>query len=112
MTGAGGEALYSYVAATNTNAAFYLTVYADQPGDLGAIMDSDLVSLGMQLQRYENLGRQVYLRFLPEMGGAWQRYGLQPTLFKSTWLRMHAIIKELAPSMFLLLDHSTAKLQF
>jgi len=48
-TGAGGEALFSYVDDTATNAAYFLTVYPDQTDNLAGVQDSDLVSLAYQI---------------------------------------------------------------
>jgi hypothetical protein len=44
---------------------------------LAAITDGDLVALGYQLRAYADAGREVYLRWLPEMQGGWMSYGLQ-----------------------------------
>ena len=60
VTGAGGEALFATVDSTNTDAAYYITVYPDN--GLQFVTDADLVSLGTQIRRYQEKGRTVYLR--------------------------------------------------
>lgn len=69
VTGAGGEALFTTVDATNTDAGYYLTVYPDS--GLNRVQDSDLVSLAMQIRSYQAKGRVVYLRWAPEQNGIW-----------------------------------------
>jgi hypothetical protein len=102
VAGSGGEALFSSAADTNTNAAYMLTVYPDQPGNLAAVQDSDLVALANQIAVYQSQGRTVYLRFAPEMGGNWNVYGVQPTAFKALWVRMYTIVKQIAPATVVL----------
>jgi hypothetical protein len=84
---------------TKTDAKLFLTVYAND--GLAAVTDTDLKFLGSQLANLTLAGRDVFLRFCPEMNGNWFTFGYQPTLFKSTWIRMATIIRQLAPKVAL-----------
>jgi len=96
VTGAGGEAQFSTVDATNTDAAYYLTVYPDS--GLTNVMDSVIVSLAYQILGYQEKARTVFLRWAPEMQGTWNPgWALMPTLYRQVWIRMHTIIKQIAP---------------
>ncbi|MBW0541169.1 hypothetical protein O181_080884 [Austropuccinia psidii MF-1] len=95
-TGAGGPAPEYLIEQTQTDAAVFLTVY---PTSIDAVADSDLNALGIQLASYKNdLNRTVFLRFAPEMQGAWNPYGFQPTAFLALWKRMYTIIKSTSNS--------------
>jgi beta-mannanase len=74
-------------------------VYANS--GLEAVTDNDLKQLGQQLADLNREGRDVFLRFCPEMNGNWFPYGYQPTLFKSTWIRMATTVRKLAPKVAL-----------
>ncbi|ORY29901.1 glycoside hydrolase [Rhizoclosmatium globosum] len=71
---------------TNTDAIAMLTVYPFQGlGD--KISDAQLKDMGDRLNGLVNSGRQVFLRFAPEMNGNWFSYGQDPAGFISTWQR-------------------------
>ena len=77
---------------------YTMLIFHSADSGLINVQDSDLVSLGYQIKNYEDAGRTVYLRFAPEMGGIWNPgWALMPTLYKSTWIRMYTIIKQIAP---------------
>ncbi|KAJ3191178.1 hypothetical protein HK101_008005 [Irineochytrium annulatum] len=55
----------------NTNAALFLTVYPNngQGDGISLVQDSDRQALAAQLISISNTGRQVYVRYAPEMNG-------------------------------------------
>ncbi|KAI8906358.1 glycoside hydrolase superfamily [Gorgonomyces haynaldii] len=71
--------------ATNTNAMYYLTIY---PTKLSGVTDTDINELVKQIAGYTNKGKQVFIRFGPEMNGSWFVYGQQPTAFKALWSKI------------------------
>lgn len=96
-TGGGGPAPEYLIEQTQTDAAVLLTVY---PTGFDTVTDDDLKSLGVQLSGYtHDFNRTVFLRFAPEMQGAWNAYGFQPTGFLDLWRRMFTIIKAASNSV-------------
>lgn len=85
----------SYISATGTDADIFLTVYPRN--GTAAVMDSDILSLAIQIRTYSDDGRTVYLRWGPEMNGDWFPYGMAPVAYKALWVRMYNIIKAEAP---------------
>ncbi|KAL7005345.1 hypothetical protein EMMF5_005042 [Cystobasidiomycetes sp. EMM_F5] len=104
-TGVGGPIPEAYIAATGTDADIFLTVYPRN--GLSNVTDSDILSLGLQIRTYQGSGRTVFLRWGPEMNGNWMVYGLQPTAFKSLWIRMYTIIKSEAPDTVIVWSPNT-----
>jgi len=104
VTGVGGPIPAAYIEATGTDADIYLTVYPY--GGLN-VSDADLLSLALQVRTYQGSGKTVFLRWAPEFGGDWMTYGLQPTEFVATWIRMHDIIKAEAPDTVLVWSPNT-----
>jgi len=97
VVGVGWPAFVYLADWTNSNAAYFLTIYPDEGYE--AVTDGDLAALGQQLAEYEANGRTVYLRYAPEMQGIWNAaYGSRPTAFIEEWRRMYTIVKSLAPS--------------
>ncbi|KAJ3417406.1 hypothetical protein HDV05_004871 [Chytridiales sp. JEL 0842] len=87
----------------NTNAALFLTVYPDQTrsngSGLGLITDYDINLLVDQINTVKRVyNRDVFLRFAPEMNGAWMLFGVQPDAYKAMWIRISNALKARAPS--------------
>ncbi|KAJ3408682.1 hypothetical protein HDU80_004835 [Chytriomyces hyalinus] len=84
-----------------TDASVFMTVYADQV--LGAsegmalVTEESIRSLAVRLAKITtDTGRA-----LPEMNGAWMRYGQKPVEYVELWIRMHRIFKAVAPDVVL-----------
>ncbi|KAJ3340036.1 hypothetical protein HDU83_007280 [Entophlyctis luteolus] len=100
----------------NTNASVFLTVY---PNSTTGILDEHITALANQcanitvewssfaLLKYlmlfsqKSTGREVFLRFGPEMNGGWMSYGQQPTTFVALWKRVYTIFYTVAPAVAL-----------
>ncbi|KAI8614581.1 glycoside hydrolase superfamily [Chytriomyces sp. MP71] len=79
-----------------TNAALFLTVYP-QNND---VADADIVALATQCQNITTrTGRDIFIRFGPEMNGDWFPYGNQPTQFISLWQRVHTTLNQIVPNV-------------
>ncbi|KAJ3103322.1 hypothetical protein HDU97_010227 [Phlyctochytrium planicorne] len=86
------------IEATGTNAAIFMTVYANK--GLTAFNDNDINELADQLYNITvQSQRNVFLRFSPEMNGNWFLYGFQPSEYVSTWQRVATAIRRRAPSV-------------
>ncbi|KAJ3263923.1 hypothetical protein HDU77_009696 [Chytriomyces hyalinus] len=88
----------------STNASVFMTIYADYLAPNGSrglefVSDVAITRLATRLDSYRSTGRDVYMRWLPEMNGEWMLYGKQPQQYVETWRRMHAIFKRLAPKV-------------
>ncbi|KAI9326627.1 glycoside hydrolase superfamily [Obelidium mucronatum] len=89
-----------------TNASIFLTVYANyqlKNGTFGLdlVTDEGLVALANRLSRYhKETGREVYVRWCPEMNGEWFLYGppTSPVYFVQVWRQMATIVKRIAPN--------------
>ncbi|GAA94870.1 glycoside hydrolase family 26 protein [Mixia osmundae IAM 14324] len=93
--GAGGQGSELLIAATNTSAALFLTVY---PVNITAVQPVDLEALGYQCQSYIEQGRPTFIRFAPEMQGPWMPYGVQPTEYIVMWQAMYRAVKAVSPN--------------
>lgn len=96
------------IEATGTDALIYLTVYPRPSLD---VADADIQLLALQLAKINASGRQVVMRFGPEMNGTFQSKcrelellvqtklprGQQPTAFIILWKRVFEAIKTIAP---------------
>ncbi|KAJ3385927.1 hypothetical protein HDU84_001903 [Entophlyctis sp. JEL0112] len=78
-----------------TNASFFLTVYPQSFN----VTDADITALANQCNEILALGRNVFVRFGPEMNGAWFVYGQQPTAFITLWKRVYTIMNSVAPAV-------------
>ncbi|KAJ3111945.1 hypothetical protein HDU96_005121 [Phlyctochytrium bullatum] len=90
-----GDKLYANMSLLDdrTNASLLLTIYPYS--GLDKILDVDITYLVDQCINISRTGRNVYIRFGPEMNGAWmQGYGVRPTEYKAAFrrvaLRIHA----------------------
>ncbi|KAI9343127.1 glycoside hydrolase superfamily [Obelidium mucronatum] len=84
-----------------------MTVYADQIAKNGLqgldlVTDDAMIHLAIRLSAIPyNTGRQVRMRWLPEMNGHWMLYGLQPARYIAVWQRMFTIFRRYAPNVIL-----------
>ncbi|KAJ3018880.1 UNVERIFIED_CONTAM: hypothetical protein HDU68_010938 [Siphonaria sp. JEL0065] len=89
-----------------TNASIFLTVYAhyllkNGTGGLDLVTDEGLTALANRLNYYhKETGRDVFVRWCPEMNGEWFLYGppTSPAYYVSVWKKMATIIKKIAPN--------------
>ncbi|KAJ3075101.1 hypothetical protein HDU98_009169 [Podochytrium sp. JEL0797] len=80
-----------------TNAAIFLTVY---PQNLTGIAASDITNLGNQCQTIiKTTGRNVFIRFGPEMNGDWMPYSGNAPAFISLWRQIYTTITTIAPTV-------------
>jgi hypothetical protein len=89
-----------------TDASIFITVYAEEENESGVgldlVTDDELTKLANQLHTLTTeSGRDVFLRFCPEMQGSWFKYGGKPEQFVATWIRMANIFRKIAPSIVL-----------
>ncbi|KAI8616242.1 glycoside hydrolase superfamily [Chytriomyces sp. MP71] len=62
------------------------------------VTDVAITHLATRLnQIIDQTGREVYMRWLPEMNGSWMKYGLQPARYVEVWIRMFGIFRQIAP---------------
>ncbi|KAI8617286.1 glycoside hydrolase superfamily [Chytriomyces sp. MP71] len=89
----------------NSDASLFMTVYADQTNGnqqgMDLVTDDAITHLANRLHSVQQMGRQVYMRWLPEMSGAWMLYGQQPDAYVALWNRMGAIFRQVAPEVML-----------
>ncbi|KAI9337131.1 glycoside hydrolase superfamily [Zopfochytrium polystomum] len=82
-----------------TDAAVFMTVYADSPAYVWPT-EADLTVMAQKLQNIStSTGRTVYLRYLPEMDGSWMNYGAQPTELVANWKIMASVVRSVAPDV-------------
>lgn len=79
------------VKATNTDAAFYLTVYPFKGWDI--VTPAALAELVAFCRAVIQSGRKMIVRFAPEMNGTWFTYGQHPSYFKMMWMAVWNAIK-------------------
>lgn len=80
-----------------TDAAIFFTIY---PESSVGILDLDILALANQCQFIlTSTGRNMFLRFAPEMNGNWMGYSGNPTAFITLWKRVYAAINKAAPAV-------------
>ncbi|KAJ3125756.1 hypothetical protein HK100_010611 [Physocladia obscura] len=79
-----------------TNAAVFLTVY---PQGLYNVTDTDILNLAAQCNKISALGRNVFVRFAPEMNGDWFVYGNNATAFIPLWKNFYTLMSNNAPQV-------------
>ncbi|KAJ3238517.1 hypothetical protein HDU81_007613 [Chytriomyces hyalinus] len=87
-----------------TNASVFMTAYADMKHPDGRrgmdlVTDESITRLAIRLNAIS--GRQVFLRWLPEMNGVWMLYGQKPVEYVALWIRMYGIFRATAPRVVL-----------
>ncbi|KAI8831886.1 glycoside hydrolase superfamily [Chytriomyces cf. hyalinus JEL632] len=87
-----------------TNASVFMTAYADMRHPDGRrgmdlVTDESITRLAIRLNAIS--GRQVFLRWLPEMNGEWMLYGQKPVEYVALWIRMYGIFRATAPRVVL-----------
>ncbi|KAJ3101864.1 hypothetical protein HDU97_000977 [Phlyctochytrium planicorne] len=79
-----------------SNAALFLTVYPQQ--GFAAVTDKDVDTLATQVFNITKTGRNVFIRYAPEMQGNWMAYGQQPTEFIASFRKVATAIHQKVPT--------------
>ncbi|ORY37611.1 glycoside hydrolase [Rhizoclosmatium globosum] len=80
-----------------TDAAIFLTIY---PDNSTGIADSDINALAIQCRTIINTtGRNLFIRFGPEMNGDWMSYSGNPTAYIALWRKVYTAVNNVAPSV-------------
>ncbi|KAJ3003205.1 UNVERIFIED_CONTAM: hypothetical protein HDU68_005805 [Siphonaria sp. JEL0065] len=88
-----------------TDASVFMTVYADQilannTQGMDLVSDEMIKHLALRLAGItRETGREVYMRWLPEMNGDWMLYGRMADQYTALWQRMGAIMRTHAPTV-------------
>ncbi|KAJ3412552.1 hypothetical protein HDV05_000586 [Chytridiales sp. JEL 0842] len=91
---------FTRVEETGTDAIVFLTINNDDGFE--PITDDEITFLVDQLYDVSEVrGRNVMVRFMPEMNGNWYVYGQQPTLYTQTWIRFARAVRARAPKVAL-----------
>ena len=86
---------------TGTDALVYLTIDSSyQPWD--DVTDAAIDALAKQCADINKGGRQVLLRFWPEMNGNWFAYGQQPVKYVAMWKKVYNAVKAQANQTYFL----------
>ncbi|KAJ3152702.1 hypothetical protein HK101_001797 [Irineochytrium annulatum] len=82
----------THLVSTNTNAAGYITIYPY--GGFDDVSDAQLTTLANNMIKLVSSGRQLFLRYAPEMNGNWFPYGQDPNAFKASWIRVVTFLRK------------------
>ncbi|KAJ3359626.1 hypothetical protein HDU91_004857, partial [Kappamyces sp. JEL0680] len=93
---AGTSFPYDQIQDLQSDTIVYLTIYPKP--DPWNIQDSAISELTAQIASLTQGGRQVLIRFAPEMNGNWMVYGVQPMNYVALWKRFHKALKAVAPT--------------
>lgn len=85
------DTFVSHMAATNTQAFLYLTIYPYEGFDV--VSDSALADLVAKVKAIVASGQKILIRYASEMNGSWFVYGQAPTAFKASWRRVVGAIR-------------------